>query len=86
MIKEILATYLFTKLLGKERARKLSMRLAKYTIKISAIIFGVIAIAHSLRFVFSIEINVMDWAVPLWLSFVAAIIAGYLAFGLWKMK
>jgi hypothetical protein len=86
MFKEILATYLFTRLLGKERARKLGMALQKYTIKAGAIVFGFVAIAHSIRFAFGIDAIVAGWVVPVWFSFVGAIVAGYFAFSLWKMK
>ncbi len=86
MFKEILATYLFTKFLGKERARKLSMVLQKYTIKTASIIFGLISIIQSIRFAFGFEVNVAGFTVPLWVSFVIAIVAGYLSFGLWKLK
>jgi len=86
MFKEILATYLFTKLLGKERARKLSIALQKYTIKTASIVFGLISIIQSIRFAFGFEISVAGFAVPVWVSLIVAIIAGYLSFGLWKLK
>ena len=86
MFKEILVTYLFTRLIGREKTKKLSTVLQKYTIKTSAIIFGFVSIAHSIRFVFGINANVAGWIVPLWVSLVVAIITGYLAFGLWKLK
>ena len=86
MIKEILATYLFTKLLGKERTKKLGAMAQKNTTKTAAIILGFIAIAHSIRFAFGVDANVAGWTVPLWFSLIATIIAGYLAFSLWKIK
>lgn len=86
MFKEILATYLFTKLLGEKRTRELGIRVQKYTIRIAAVIFGLVAIAHSIRFALGIDANIVGWAVPLWISFVAAVVAGYLAFSLWKIK
>ncbi len=86
MFKEIVATYLFTKLLGKERAEKLGAVFQKYTIRIATIVFGFIAIAHSIRFALGIDILIAGWVVPLWGSLIVAIIVGFLAFGLSKMK
>ncbi len=86
MFKEILATYLFTKLIGNERARKLSIMLQKYTIKSSAIFLGFFSIAHSIRVVFSIDINIMGSIIPIWVSVVLAIVTGYFSFSLWKLR
>jgi len=86
MIKEILATYLFTKLIGRKRTEKLGIRIQKYTIHIAVVVLGIIAIAGSIQLAFNIRVDVAGWVVPLWLSLIVSIITGYLAFGLWKLK
>jgi len=86
MFKEIVATYLFTKLLGKERAKKLSIFFQRYTVRSAAIVLGIIAIGHSIRLVLGTDISIAGWSVPVWFSFVISIVTGYLAFGLWKIK
>jgi hypothetical protein len=43
-------------------------------------IFLVIAFGHALRFVFKWEVVVAGWQVPMWISAVAFVIAGYLAY------
>lgn len=86
MMKEILATYLFRKLLGEKRTKKLNAMTQKYITKTAAIVFGLIAIAHTFRFALGFDVNVAGGDVPLWFSFIVAIITGYLAFSLWKIK
>jgi hypothetical protein len=43
-------------------------------------IFLIVAIAHASRLIFKWEVIVADWHVPMWVSAVAVVIAGYLAF------
>jgi hypothetical protein len=43
-------------------------------------IFFVVAVGHALRFGFKWEVVISGWQVPMWISAVAFIIAGYLAY------
>ena len=43
-------------------------------------IFLIVAVAHALRLVFKWEVVIAGWQVPMWLSAVAFVIAGYLAY------
>ncbi len=51
----------------------------KWYFTISAIIFSVVAIAHLGRIVMNLDAVVAGYPVPLWVSGVAVLIAGYLA-------
>jgi hypothetical protein len=43
-------------------------------------VFLIVAVAHALRLVFKWEVIVAGWQVPMWISAVAIIAAGYLAY------
>ena len=45
----------------------------------TGVIFALIALGHILRVVFALEWTVQDRAIPMWASWVAALIATYLA-------
>ena len=49
----------------------------------SGIIFGIVAIFHLFRLVNSMPVTMGSWNVPVWISAVGVIIAGFLA---WKAK
>jgi hypothetical protein len=50
-------------------------------------VFLIVAVAHALRLVFKWELIVAGWQVPMWVSTVAIIAAGYLAYeGFQKRK
>ncbi len=85
MFKEILATYLFTKLIGKKKTKKINKIFQRYTLRIAAVVFGLISIAFSIQFAFSISVIVAGWSIPLWLGLIITIITGYLAFSLSKV-
>lgn len=51
----------------------------KWYLTASAIIFTVIAIAHLARIIFVLEASIAGYAIPLWVSGAAVMIAGYLA-------
>ena len=55
------------------------MKNNKWYFTVSAIIFTVIAIAHLGRIVLMLDANVAGYDVPLWVSGVFVLIAGYLA-------
>ncbi|MDE1874714.1 MAG: hypothetical protein KGI79_02200 [Patescibacteria group bacterium] len=56
-----------------------SIRQRSYFI-IVGIITGVVAIAHLLRIIFGAGIDVSGWAVPLWLSWIGIIVAGFVSY------
>jgi hypothetical protein len=45
----------------------------------TGVIFLLIAVLHALRVVFGMEAVLEGWALPMWVSWVAALIAAYLA-------
>ena len=42
-------------------------------------VFGIVAIAHLLRIVMALPVTIGGWAVPIWVSWVAVIVAGGLS-------
>ena len=52
------------------------------SLTLASIIFGVIALLHLLRSIFSWPASIAGFNVPVWLSYIAVIVAGYLA---WHM-
>lgn len=55
-------------------------------IQITGTIFAVLAIAHVLRLLYGWEAVIAGFAVPMWLSIIAILVAGYLAYTAWSMK
>jgi hypothetical protein len=51
---------------------------------LSCILLALVAIAHLARVVFGVPIVVGDMTVPMWPSAVATVVAGGLAFWLWR--
>jgi hypothetical protein len=43
-------------------------------------IIGIIALAHLLRLIFGISIDIGGWQAPFWLSWVAVIVAAYISY------
>lgn len=48
--------------------------------RLAGTIFGLVAIAHLLRLVFGLPINLLSWHTPYWVSGIAAVVAGFLAY------
>ena len=46
----------------------------------AAVIFGLIALGHVLRVVFGCSLTVQDYSVPMWPSWIAVAVSGYLAY------
>src|SRR5262245_26269162 len=46
----------------------------------SAVIFLIVALAHLLRCISGTEVLIGSWHVPLWVSIVAVVVAGFLSF------
>ena len=49
---------------------------------LGAVIFGVVAVLHLLRSIFSWPARIANFDVPVWFSYIAVVVAGYLA---WSM-
>lgn len=55
------------------------MQEKKYLL-VTAVIFLIIAVLHLLRLVLGWQALIGGWQVPVWLSWVAVVVAGYLAY------
>mgnify|MGYP001587361355 FL=1 len=49
------------------------------SLMLAAAVFGIIALLHLLRSIFSWPARIANFDVPLWLSYIAVVVAGYLA-------
>lgn len=49
---------------------------------VASVVFGIIALLHLLRAIFSWPARIANFDVPVWLSYIAIVVAGYLA---WHM-
>ena len=47
---------------------------------LTATMFAIIGLVHLLRLLFGWEVFINDWEVPLWLSGLAVVIAGYVVY------
>lgn len=57
----------------------------KTYLQVSGLIFTVIAVLHLLRVVLGWEASIAGWMVPGWLSLIAVVVAGYLAYSAYKL-
>ena len=53
---------------------------------VTLLIFSLIALLHALRLVYSWDAVIGGWAVPMWLSGAAVVLAGYLAYSAFKLR
>lgn len=53
---------------------------------VATVVFSLVAIAHALRFVFGWPVAINNSAVPVWLSGIAALFAGYMAVQAYRFK
>lgn len=51
---------------------------------VAATIFGIVAIVHAIRLAANLPLTLGSWRAPLWMSWIAVIVAGYLAVLFWK--
>lgn len=54
-------------------------------LRLTGVIFAIVALGHALRLAFHWPVAIAGWLVPMWLSWVAVAVAGFLslwAFGL----
>jgi hypothetical protein len=47
---------------------------------VSSGLFALIAVVHALRLVYGWRVTLGEWAVPVWVSWVGLLIAGYLSY------
>jgi hypothetical protein len=47
---------------------------------IAGAVFGVVAIAHLLRIALAVPVTIGEWAVPMWVSWPAVLVAGSLSY------
>lgn len=57
----------------------------KTYLKLTGLLFTIVALVHLLRFFVGWEANIAGWDVPTWLSIVGAAVAGYLAYSAYKL-
>lgn len=55
-------------------------------IKATGLIFSVITVLHVLRLIFGWDAVLGGWQVPVWLSFIAAALGGFLAYSAFKFS
>lgn len=54
------------------------------SLMVAAVIFGLIAVLHLLRSIFSWTARISNFDVPLWLSYIVVVVAGYLAWSMYS--
>ncbi|MDP3958380.1 MAG: hypothetical protein Q8Q36_02890 [bacterium] len=54
--------------------------------KATAVIFGAVALLHLARVVWGWDMKVDTFMVPVWASWVALLVAGYLAYSGWRFN
>jgi len=57
----------------------------KSFMRLAAAIFAVVALAHLVRAAMALPISIACWIVPMWLSWVAFVIAGALSWFGWSL-
>lgn len=50
----------------------------------AAVLLAVVSLAHLLRLIFGVQVTVADRFIPMWASAVAFVVAGGVAFMLWR--
>ncbi len=58
----------------------------KNLLKLIAMIFIVIAVLHLFRAFAGWNANIGLWQIPIWMSWVAVVVAGYLAYASWTAR
>ena len=55
-------------------------------VRVSGVIFTVVALLHALRLVRKWDMVIGGWAAPIWLSVAGILIAGYLAYTAFRLN
>jgi len=58
----------------------------KQFLTLAAVIFGIVALLHLLRSIFSWSLVVENFSVPLYFSYIAVIILGYLSWQMYNLS
>jgi len=53
---------------------------------VTSLIFALIALLHAMRLVYGWNVTIGEWTVPVWVSAVGFLIAGYLALQGFRLK
>ncbi|MGH9779341.1 MAG: hypothetical protein ACRD5I_13105 [Candidatus Acidiferrales bacterium] len=53
---------------------------------VAGVIFSLIVLGHVIRLVFSVPWVVADWTVPIWVSMVAVLVAGFMAYEAFRLS
>lgn len=54
--------------------------------RLAGTIFGIVAILHLLRITLGVDVIIGNWALPLWINWLALPGTGALCFGLWYLS
>lgn len=54
-------------------------------LQVTGLLFSLAAVVHLLRAVFGWEVSIAGWMIPGWLSWIAVVVAGYLAYCAYKL-
>ena len=52
---------------------------------VAGTVFGLVALAHVLRIVFGWSVTIQDFSVPMWASWIAVVVMGYLAYQAFRL-
>lgn len=58
----------------------------KYFSNVTLIVFSLVALLHALRLVYGWSAVIGGWEVPMWFSYPAVVLAGYLAYSAFKLR
>jgi hypothetical protein len=53
---------------------------------VAALLFSLIVVGHLVRLLFRVPWVVADWTVPMWMSVVGIVIAGFMAFAGFRLS
>jgi len=51
---------------------------------LASILLAAVSLAHLLRALFGVQVTLADWVIPMWVSWVAFVVAGGVAVMLWR--
>ena len=58
----------------------------KTFVRTAGVVFSLVAVLHALRLLLGWDAVIGGWSVPMWLSWLALALAGYLAYAAFRMK
>jgi len=58
--------------------------MAKPATHMASILLASVSLAHLLRLLFGVQVTLADRLVPMWVSWIGLVVAGGLAFMLWR--